>query len=138
MDAMTPPRDDDIWIGLTIVQREFFKALTDQRVANILHAADLVGEMDADAAQFLRYLNRPDAECLRKFLLQAKPETLEFLTELRKREIEDIGGAIETALAIRRTFRFMRWGLATFIGALITMLLLWEKFVAFFKPGAGR
>lgn len=138
MEDMAPPLQDDTWIGLTAPQLAFFKALTDQRIANIVHSADLIGDMDADATAVLRYLNSQDGRQLRKFLLEVKPETLEFLTDLRRKEIEDIGSAIETAIAIRRTFRFLRWGLATFIGALITMLLLWEKLVAIFKPGASK
>ena len=136
---MTPPTDrDDVWIGLTPPQIAFFKTLTDQRIANIVHAADLVGDMDADATQVLRYLNSLEGRTLRKFLLEARPETLEFLTDLRRKEIEDIGDAIDTAIALRRTARFLRWGLATFAGAMITMLLLWEKLIAIFRPGAPR
>jgi hypothetical protein len=116
--------------GLTEPQRALAKWLTDQRVANLMQMADIIGDLDADAVQFLRILGHPSYESLRKFLLQAKPETFAFLTDLRKSEVEDIEEAIETARSLRRTGRVMKWGLVTLGAAFLGMVSVWDKLVA--------
>jgi hypothetical protein len=127
---------------LTITQLAFLKTLSDQRVADLTSASDLVGDMDAETIFLLRLLSHQDGRILRKFLLEVRPETLQFLTDLRKKEIEDIGAAIETAIALRRTFKFMRWGITAFMGAMLTMAIAWEKIASLlstiFKSGASK
>jgi hypothetical protein len=124
--------------ALTPVQSAFLKSLSDQRAADLVAAGDLIGDMDAETIFLIRLLSNQDGRILRKFLLEVRPETLQFLTDLRKKEIEDIGAAIETAIALRRTFRFLRWGLTAFIGAMLTMAIAWEKIASLFKPGASK
>lgn len=127
---------------LTTAQLAFLKSLTDQRIADLVAAADLIGDLDAETISLIRMINHYDGRTLRKFLFEARPETLEFLTDLRKKEIEDIGAAIETAIALRRTFRFLRWGITAFIGAMLTMAIAWEKiaslFSTIFRSGGSR
>lgn len=127
---------------LTSTQLAFLKTLSDQRVADLVAASDLVGDMDAETIFLLRLLSHQDGRTLRKFFLEARPETLQFLTDLRKKEIEDIGAAIETAIALRRTFRFLRWGVTAFVGAMLTMAIAWEKIASLlstiFRSGASR
>jgi hypothetical protein len=134
MGMIMPEKNGD----LTPVQSAFLKSLSDQRAADLVAAGDLIGDMDAETIFLIRLLSNQDGRILRKFLLEVRPETLQFLTDLRKKEIEDIGAAIETAIALRRTFRFLRWGLTAFIGAMLTMAIAWEKIASLFKPGASK
>jgi hypothetical protein len=88
--------------------------------------------LDADTLTLIRYLGREDTKALRDFLYEVKPETLEFLSDLRKKEVEDIAGAIEVGLALRRAFRFFKYGIGTAFAVFVGMSLIWDKIKAFF------
>jgi len=133
--GMAPRRfgDEQEGEGLTRTQEIFWQSLTDQRIANIFLIADVIGDAQSDGLAFLRVLgsNSEEHRALRRFLLQAKPETLRFLTELREKEVDDIEEAIETARSIRRTGRVMRWGAVTAAAAFLGMVAIWDKLVLF-------
>lgn len=112
---------------MTILQRHFMAMLTDQRVANLFLASDIIGDMGADGLTFLRNLSNPEHRAMRRFLLDARPEVLTFLSELRKDELENIAVTITTAIALRRALSFVKWGIITMFGAFVGMALLWEK-----------
>lgn len=118
-----PPTKEDLElvIGFTPAQRAFFKMLTDQRVANIIATSDLLGDFDAETLYLLRLIGSPEGKHLRKFFLEARPETLEFLVSLRKKEVEDIDKAITTAVAVQRTLSIVKW----MIGGIVAMLVAW-------------
>ncbi len=134
---MGPGREydqDPEWMReLTPPQRAFFRILTDQRVANMVAAGDLVGDMDADGVQLIRALGTDEYRALRQFMWRCKPEVLEFLYEMRKQEIEELEAAIETYLAFKRTGRVMKWGAITLFGAFIGMLAIWDKITTIFR-----
>jgi hypothetical protein len=135
-----PPNDEGLFHHrpslLTPQQWTFLRALSnDQIVADVIHAGQIIGDLDADALQVLRFLNSEDGKALRRFLVDARPELLSFLTELRKREIDDIGSAIETAMALKRAWSLFKTGLLFAIGALVGMVTIWDKIAAVFRSG---
>lgn len=125
-------------LGLTDVQIAFLEGITDQRGAALWTAADLIGDMDADGVAFLRKLSDPEYANLKKFLMQGKPETFMFLTDLRKDEVNELGNAIENARAVRRVSKLVRWGIMTLIGAIVTFSAIWDKIAPIFKITGGK
>ncbi len=119
--------------GLTDPQRALAKWLTDQRVANLMLIADVFGDLNADALHFIRSLNNPNHGALRRFLLQAKPETFVFLTDLRKVEVQDIEEAIETARSLKRTGKIAKWGVVTAAATFLGVVAVWDKLVLLFQ-----
>lgn len=103
------------------------RMMTTQRFANLLEVADVVGDMDAEGVEFLRRIGGREGDNMRRFLREAKPETFEFLAELRKDELEELGNAIENARAFRRAGRLVRWGIVTLFGAFVGMSIIWDK-----------
>ena len=103
---------------MTDVQEAFWIGLTDQRVANLWEAADYISDLSAEGKEFLR---------------SAKPETLTFLKELRKDEVEELGNAIENARAFRRGGRLLRWSIVTLFGTFVGMSVIWDKISALWK-----
>lgn len=127
-------KDDPEWMhGLTDTQRAFFKMLTDQRVSNLVTAADLLGDMDGDTFGLLSQLGSEEYRELRQFMWRCKPETLRFLYEMREQELEELQAAIETYLAFKRTARVLKWGAVTLFGAFVGMSLLWDKLTSMIR-----
>jgi hypothetical protein len=138
MPPPVAPPDDDVpkRTLLTRQQWTFLRWLdTDQRVADVVQAGQVIGDLDADALQVLRFLNSDDGKPLRKFLLEAKPELLAFLTELRSKEVEDIGSAIQTAIAMKRAWSLFKAGFLFALGAFVGMVTAWDKIAALFRSG---
>lgn len=135
---MTPGKDysdDPEWMrDLTPPQRAFFRILTDQRIANIMAASDLLGDLDADMLQLLRALNTDEYREVRQFMWRTEPKVLRFLHQMREHELEELEAAIETYLAFKRTARIVRWGAVTAFGAFVGMSLLWDKITTWIKP----
>lgn len=134
---MTPGKyeNDPEWMrDLSPPQRAFFRILTDQRVANLIDAADLIGDMDADLLQLLRAMSHENYRDLRQFMWRAKPETLRFLYDLREQELEELEASIETYIAFKRAGRVIKWGAATLFAAFIGMTVLWDKIAGKLPP----
>ncbi|WP_441229392.1 hypothetical protein AB7828_03410 [Tardiphaga sp. 215_C5_N2_1] len=60
-------------VHLTEPQRVLLTTLTDQRVANLLSLADIIGDMNADGLEFLRRLGDPRFEALTIFCRMRSP-----------------------------------------------------------------
>lgn len=120
---------------LTETQLAFLKMLTDQRVANIVQASDLIGDMGSEALDILLALSDDERKVLRQCFWRINPETLRFLMEMRADELDELKAAVETYIAIKRTMRVVRWGVATLIGAFLTILILWERMSGALRGG---
>lgn len=136
---MNPPgrdyKDDPEWMhDLTAPQRAFFRMLTDQRVAHLVEAADLIGDMDGDMIQLVRALSHENYGETRQFLWRCKPHVLRFLYEMREQELEELQAAVETYIAFKRTGRVLKWGAATLFATFVGMSLLWDKITTVIKP----
>jgi hypothetical protein len=108
----------DRYADLPLTTRRFLEVLSDQRVANILLASDVFGDMDADTLRIIRNL---------------KPELLKFLGEMREDEIEELQNSIELVRAFRRTGRVVRWSVGTLFATFVGVMLVWDKVSAWFK-----
>ncbi|SNS35728.1 hypothetical protein SAMN05216374_0959 [Tardiphaga sp. OK246] len=120
-------------VDLTEPQRVLLTTLTDQRVANLLSLADIIGDMNADGLEFLRRLGDPRFEALTNFLSHTKPETLTFLTEARPEEVANLQEGIRLVVALQLLGRISKWGAVTFFGVFVSMVLIWEKVSAWLK-----
>src|SRR6218665_3813249 len=109
-------------VELTEPQHVLLKTLTDQRVANLLGLADIIGDMNADGLEFLRRLGDPRFEALTNFLSHAKPETLTFLTEARPEEVANLQEGIRLVVALQLLGRISKWGAVTFFGVFVSMV----------------
>ncbi len=124
------PLDHEISGEEDIVQWRL-RMMTTQRFANVLELADIIGDMKADGIDVLRKIGDDEHKGLRKFLREARPETFEFLTELRSDEVGELNNAIENARAVRRAGKLFKWGIITFFGIFIGFMTFWEKFLVF-------
>lgn len=88
-------------VDLTEPQRVLLTTLTDQRVANLINLADVIGDMNVDGLEFLRRLGDPRFAALTNFLSHAKPETLVFLTEARPEEVANLEEGIRLVVALQ-------------------------------------
>lgn len=101
-------------IELTAAQAAMWAAFTDQRCANFVAAADFVADL---------------SEHQKAFLLRAKPETLEFLADLRPEEVK----GLQAYLLLRTTGKYLFWGLTAIIGGMTAVMILWDKAKIFFQ-----
>jgi hypothetical protein len=104
------------------------KMMTTQRFANLLEMADIIGDMNPDGLEILRKIGSPEQKPLQDFLSKAKPETLAFLADLRKEEVQ----GLQAYLLLRSTGRYLFWGIAAIVGGLTTVLILWDRVKMFF------
>ena len=111
------------------------KMMTTQRFANLMEVADVIGDMSSDGTEMLRKLGDPAYANMRKFLRDGRPETFEFLSGLRKDELEELNNAIENARAFRRAGKLVRWGIVTLFGTFVGMTFVWDKLAAWMKVG---
>lgn len=126
------PLDNEIATEEDVVQWRL-KMMTTQRFANLMEVADIIGDMGADGLDILRKIGDPDYKNMRRFLREGKPETFEFLSELRKEELGELNNAIENARAFRRAGRLVRWGIITLFSAFVGMSIIWDKVSALLK-----
>lgn len=120
-------------VDLTDPQRVLLTTLTDQRVANLLNLADVIGDMNADGLEFLRRLGDPRFEALTNFLSHAKPETLVFLTEARPEEVANLEEGIRLVVALQLLGRVGKWSIVTLFSAFVGTILIWDKVTAWLK-----
>jgi hypothetical protein len=115
------PDDEKRYPALPLTVRRFLETLSDQDVVNIVDMADFYARLPRQS---------------RDFLLQAKPETLQWLRDARQDEIEKLDRATQLANAAGVMAGVIKWGMATFLGALIfasqagdaiTNILAWFK-----------
>jgi hypothetical protein len=100
-------------IELTAAQAAMWAAFTDQRCANFVAAADFIADL---------------SDHQKAFLSKAKPETLEFLADLRAEEVK----GLQAYLLLRSTSKYLFWGVTAILGGLTTVLILWDKAKVFF------
>lgn len=100
MTPLLPPDATD-------VQREFWKGLTDQRVANIWDAADFIADLSPEAREFLR---RAD-----------------------KRKIRELDSYIAFMSAAGVIWKFFWVGGATLFGIFVAVTQLWDWFSKYIK-----
>jgi hypothetical protein len=120
-------------VELTDGQLFALTMLSEQRGANLIQTADLIGDMNADGLEFLRRLGDPRYDALTRFLASAKPETLTFLTEARPEEVLNLQEGIRLVVAIQLLGRISKWGAVTFFGVFVSMILIWEKVAGWLK-----
>lgn len=91
--------------------------------------AELVGELGPDGLEILRRLGDPEYKSLRKFLLNSKKETFNFLADARENEIEELREGIELVRAFRTTGKFLKWALISLAAALTAVITIvnWWK-----------
>ncbi|WP_445490165.1 hypothetical protein [Rhodopseudomonas sp. RCAM05734] len=106
---------DQRYRGLTPAQEAVLVALTDQRCANLLAAADFVADLPVHAKDFLR---------------DAKPETLDFLRDARPEEITNLKEGIQLVVAAQLLGRVGRWVVITIFGMIVGSLLIWDRLVS--------
>lgn len=85
---------------ITREQHAFLSMLTSQRCANLVEAIDF-------------YTDLP--EPVKRMLETANPETIEFLRELRKEEVQ----GLKSYLLLRSTGSYLAWGVGALVGAII-------------------
>jgi hypothetical protein len=102
---------------LTDVQRAFFVTLTDQRVANIVQAADDWHDLRPEAKDLLR---------------NADPKTLGWLERASPEDIELLKYSISFIAASRLLGRVSWIVGATLFGIAIGVMTLWDRMKAFF------
>lgn len=133
-----PITAEELLSKLSEPQRIFLTSLTDERIRHLASAAEFFSEIDDDVISIAHAFGKPEWKELRKFFWQCKPETLEFLSDLREEELDELRGSIETYIAIKRTMRVIRWAAATLSAAFVGMMLVWEKFAALLCGGAPK
>jgi len=89
--------------------------------------------MKADGLEILRKIGDDEYRDLRKFLREGRPETFEFLAELRADEVGELNNAIENARAFRRAGKLMKWGIVTLFGTFVGMSVIWDKIASWLK-----
>lgn len=105
--------------GLTEAQEAVLVALSDQRCANLLSAADFIADL-------------PDAT--KTFLLEARPEEIQKLQD-------GIRLAVATQTVARAgewTMRVGRWVILTAFSIIMFFTIAWEKVPAFLKFNAKQ
>lgn len=102
-------------VELTDGQLYALTTLSEQRGANIIQLADLVGDMNADGLEFLRRLGDPRHEALTNFLSRAKAETLTFLAEDRPEEIDNLQAGLRIVVSIQLIGRILKWSVVGFL-----------------------
>jgi hypothetical protein len=120
-------------VELTDGQLYALTMLSEQRGARLIQTADLIGDMNADGLEFMRRLGDPRFEPLTRFLANAKPETLTFLTEARADEIKNLQEGIRLVVALQLLGRIGKWGAVTFFGVFVSMIFIWEKVATWLK-----
>ena len=95
-------------IELTAAQAAMWAAFIDQRCANFVAAADFVADL---------------GEHQKAFLTKAKPETLDFLADLRPDEVK----GLQAYLLLRSTSNYLFWGVVAIGGGLTTVLVFWNN-----------
>jgi hypothetical protein len=120
-------------VELTDAQFIALQMLTEQRGANLIQLADLIGDMNPDGLEFLRRLGDPRFEPMTDFFTQAEPETFKFLTKVRPEEIETLKEGIRLVVAIQLLGRVGKWSAVTLFSAFVGAILIWEKVAAWLK-----
>jgi hypothetical protein len=120
-------------VELTDVQFYALQMLTEQRGVNLIQLADLIGDMNPQGLEFMRRLGDPSHEALTGFLSQAKPDTLRFLTDLRKEEVGTLQSGIRIVVALQLIGWILKWGLGGLIALFLTVAALGEKVSVWLK-----
>jgi hypothetical protein len=97
---------------VTQAQWAVLQALTDQRCANLMEAADFIADLPEET---------------KNALMQGDKETWVFLRRLRPEELGELGNAIENARAFRKAGKMVRWSIVTLFGAFVGMSVIWDK-----------
>lgn len=111
------------------VQEAFWVGLTDQRVANLWDAADLLADMPEHSRKLLLDVKKGPVE----FLLNADPSTIAFLRKASEDQIDNLNDGLKLIVSLRLVARIVKAGLITMCGALISVLLVWEKVQSWLK-----
>jgi hypothetical protein len=97
---------------MTKAQVAFWVGMTDQRVANMWEAADLIAGLGADGKEFFR---------------AADPATFKFLKGLREEEVKDLAACVKYFIAFRTAFSFIFWGVGVLLAAFVAVITAWDK-----------
>lgn len=120
-------------VELTDVQFYALQMLTEQRGVNLIQLADVIGDMTPQGLEFMRRLGDPSHGALTNFLSQAKPETLTFLTDLRKEEVGTLQSGIRIVVALQLIGWILKWGLGGLVALFVTVAALGEKVSVWLK-----
>ena len=96
------------------------KAKEDQQLA----LAGIIGDLGTEGLEILRRLGDPEYKSMRKFLLNSKKETFNFLADARENEIEELREGIELVRAFRTTGKFLKWALISLAAALTAVITI--------------
>ena len=134
------------YIELPLVARRFLETLTDERVVQITEAADLIRDLQPGAREFLEQTDAATLKALKgvilrpelvKFLNNAEPVTINFLSGMRDEEVGDLKNGVAYARAFRLSGRFLKFSIGIMFATTVGAVYLFDKFSAWLNWSKG-
>ncbi len=101
---MPEKRDAD----LTPVQKAFIESLDDETVAELIHAAKVIGNLDADSLAFIQSRRKEVFD----FLRDGHEDLFKWLRDRRKDEVSYMEGFFKKSMQWQGVLRMLRIGVA--------------------------
>lgn len=127
---------------LPLTVRAFLETLNEQKVIEILKAAELLGSVTPDTRAFLqqaspetlRFLQHARASEIERLeiAVQASPEALKWLQSARAEEIKTLDSGLRLVRALETVGWLGKWVIVTFVGAVVTMAMFGDAVLKMF------